>query len=148
MSSQIKKIAKEAGKLRFEAEMYSNFIGSYMIASYILNGKGSIPSMNRTYKRLKRNPDLIDLGNKDWLRTACDLFGVVYDLTGRIVMVQGFHNILFLIADDDGHIYPIREDGRYPFKSLEEALDEQTIYRVVDEEEQVADEEFCLADEE
>lgn len=147
MSSQIKKIAKEAGKLRFEAEMYSNFIGSYMIASYILNGKGSIPSMNRTYKRLKRNPDLIDLDNEDWLRKACCLFGVAYDLSGRIVMVQGLHNILFLIADDDGHIYPIREDGRYPFKSLAEALDEQTIYRMVAEEEPYPDEEFCIADE-
>lgn len=131
MSSKVKKIAKKlAENLMFPLNMYSNMYGSYIIASYILNGKGDVKTINKEWKRLERLGDVY-VNDKDWLKTLCSRFGVEYDLTGRIVMVAGRNNICCLVADEDGLIYPIREDQQYPAHSLSEALEDKTIYRIV-----------------
>jgi hypothetical protein len=134
MSNKVKKIAKKLGdSLMFPKSMYSNFYGSYIIASYILNRDGNPTTMCKEWKRLERNPERIDMTSKDWLLNLCADFGVDYDTTGRIVMVVGSHNVVCLIADENGNIYPIREDGVYPAHSLQEALDCETIYRIIDD---------------
>ena len=130
MSSKIKRIAKNIG-LTFEKDAYWNFFTSYAICSYILNKKGNPKTINKVHKQLKRNPDEIKIADEDWLKKLAELYGVEYDVTGRIVLVQGLHNMFFMIADDDGTIYSTREDQMMPFKSLQEALDEETIFRIV-----------------
>ncbi len=132
MSNKVKKIAKKLGdSLMFPKNMYSNTFGSYIIASYILNHDGNPTTMRKEWKKFERNPERIDMSAKDWLKNLCADFGVAYDVTGRIVMVAGLHNVVCLIADENGNIYPIREDGMYPAHSLQEALDCETIYRIV-----------------
>lgn len=134
MSNKVRKVAKKlAETLTFPTNMYSNLFGSYIISSYILNHDGNPTTMIKEWKKLERNPERIDMSSKDWLKNLCADFGVAYDVTGRIVMVVGLHNIVCLIADEDGNIYPIREDGMYPARSLQHALDEETIYRIVDD---------------
>ena len=134
MSSQTKKLQKTIeNTLRFEADAYWNFFTSYAICSYILNGKGTIKNINKVHKRLKRNPDEIKIDDEDWLKKLADLYGVEYDVTGRIVLVQGLHNMFFLIADEDGNVYTTREDHVYPLQSLDQALANKSIFRLTSE---------------
>ena len=134
MSSQTKKLQKTIeNTLRFEADAYWNFFTSYAICSYILNGKGDIKNINKVHKRLKRNPDEIKIDDEDWLKKLADLYGVEYDVTGRIVLVQGLHNMFFLIADEDGNVYTTREDHVYPLQSLDQALANKSIFRLTSE---------------
>lgn len=134
MSSQAKKLQKTIeNTLRFEADAYWNFFTSYAICSYILNDKGDIKNINKVHKRLKRNPDEIKIDDKDWLKKLAELYGVEYDLTGRIVLVQGLHNMFFLIADEDGNVYTTREDHVYPLQSLDQALANKSIFRLTSE---------------
>ena len=136
MSSQTKRLQKTIeNTLRFEADAYFNYIGSYIICSYILNGKGDIKNINKEWRKLKRNIDEIDIKDEFWLQNLCDRFGVAYDTTGRIALVQGNYNMFFMICDEDGNLYTTREDGMMPGKSLEEALQNKTIYRLVGDDE-------------
>ena len=132
MSSKAKKISKKlAETLTFPLNMYSNIFGSYIIASFVLNGKGNVRTILKEWKRLEKKGDVY-MEDEDWLKTLCARFGVEYDVSGRIALVAGHHNILCLIVDEDGTIWPLREDGVYPAHSLAEALEDQTIYRITD----------------
>lgn len=134
MSNKSRRLQKTIeNTLRFEKDAYWNFFTSYAICSYILNGKGNIKNINKVHNRLKRNPNEVKIDDEDWLKKLAELYSVEYDVTGRIVLVQGLHNMFFMIADEDGNIYTTREDRMMPFKSLQEALDEETIFRIVDD---------------
>ena len=137
MSNKVKKIAKTLGHLTFPTNMYSNQFGSWIIANYLLQGCGTGKDVNRickTWKKLEKSPEsFIDLSDKDYLKKLCESFGVKCDLSGSIAMVVGRNNIVHLICDENGTLLPLREDGLYPLRSLSDALEDETIYRVVED---------------
>lgn len=147
MSSRANKLVKQVSrKLTFPAEMYMNLFGSLIICSYILNG-GDVKHILKTWKKLSKNPDkYIDLEDENWMRDLCRMFKVEYDLTGRIVLVQGQYNSCFLIADEDGKLYPIREDGWMPYVSLSYAVPNKKVRRLVDPSKDPMEEVFEVAE--
>lgn len=146
MSSKASRLSKDLEKhLRFEASMYSNVYGSLVICNYILNhseDKKLIKSINKQWRWVERNVEEFAkiFENENWYEKLCEMFGLGEpDLSGHIALCVGKYNAVYLICDDSGTLHAIREDGRLPFKTVGDAIQNETVYRLVaaDEQEKV-----------
>lgn len=115
MTHSIKKeIAKR--NLRFDADLYTETLGSLIISTCILTGDKYDPvKINKTYRNLKKHPSKVTawIDDPDFIDKALKLFDMERPEVFPIAMVQSEFNVLFMPYVEDT-LYPLREDGVFP----------------------------------
>ena len=101
----------------FEGDMYTDFVGSIVITSYILNGQtADRKAIRKQWKSIKRNGLDFDMSDKDFISKVLNLFNMppIPDGTAALVNYScGKYNGL-LVAPYDAEskrVFPLREDG-------------------------------------
>lgn len=128
MSNCLKQVRKNANSYNtiFNAEMYSNTLGSLIVTHYILHlletgEKLDTNEINKRWKSLRKKRRIGDkvldfwIDDPDFIAKALDLFDMKPSY-GNFCMVQSAFNTLFLPYINNEPL-PIREDGFLPMSA-------------------------------
>lgn len=117
----LRRIKKNISKDRFlfEGDMYTDFVGSIVITSYILNGQtANRKAIRKQWKSIKRKGLPFDASDKDFINKVLDVFKMPPIPDGQAAFVNyacGKYNGMLVAPYDAEHkfVFPLREDGFY-----------------------------------